>query len=99
LAEPFCEFSLRWRNQAKVARIPHRRCATHGVLFHQSASPIGPHTGKFMERVPASGLMQIRTQNWAKTANGYREILKYIDRHLPDIEARSVKEQSAFPPL
>ena len=52
-----------------------------------------------MERVPASGLMQIRTQNWAKTANGYREILNYIDRHLPDIEARSVKEQSAFPPL
>lgn len=78
--------------QAKAARIPHRSRATHGVLFHQSHCPIGPHAGKIMERVPAHWLMQIRTQQWAKQANGYREILDYIDRHLPDIETRAQTE-------
>jgi hypothetical protein len=78
--------------KAQAERIPHHSRATHGVLFHQSACPIGPHTGKIMERVPASWLMQIRTQQWAKTAAGYNRILDYIERHIHQIEPRAVKE-------
>lgn len=80
--------------KSKALRIPHHSRATHGVLFHQSACPIGPHQGKIMERVPASWLIQIRTQTWAKTAAGYHQILDYIFRHEPEIEQRAQQEKA-----
>lgn len=73
----------------------HYSRATRGVLFHQSAMPLGKHLGKIMERVPAADLLWIHRQPWAKQGR-WHPVWDYVERHLAEIEARA--ELAKAPP-
>jgi hypothetical protein len=66
--------------QAKKAGRAHFNRSLHDVLMPQSVMPIGPHTGKLMERVPHDYLAWVQAQPWAAHWHPWHPVADYLDR-------------------
>lgn len=75
---------------AKQTGQPHYSRATRGVLFHQSAMPLGVHQGKIMERVPADYLLWLREQKWSNS-DKWKPVMDYVDINLEQIRERALR--------
>lgn len=66
--------------QAKKAGSAHWNRSLGTVLMPQSVMPIGPHTGKLMERVPHDYLAYVQAQPWSKTWDPWHPVADYLTR-------------------
>ncbi len=75
---------------------PHYSRATKGILYHQSFFPVGQlHRQKTMERVPATYLLWVVDQPFAKRDQGWQRVVDYVARHRAEIEVRAGLESPA----
>lgn len=74
--------------QARKAGRAHFNRSLHAVLMPQSVMPIGPHTGKLMERVPHEYLAWVQSQPWAALWHPWHPVADYLTRFpLPDSQS------------
>ena len=66
--------------QARQAGRAHFNRSLHAVLMPQSVMPIGPHTGKLMERVPPDYLAWVQAQPWAADWHPWHPVADYLTR-------------------
>lgn len=66
--------------QAQQAGALHLNKSLRACLMPQSAMPIGPHTGKLMERMPADYLAWVQAQPWAAQWHAWQPVADYLTR-------------------
>lgn len=68
--------------QAQKAGVLHLNKSLRAILMPQSAMPIGPHTGKLMERMPQDYLAWVQAQPWTAHWQQWQPVADYLTRFL-----------------
>lgn len=83
--------------QARKAGRAHFNRSLHAVLMPQSVMPIGPHTGKLMERVPHDYLAWVQSQPWAAHWHPWHPVADYLTRFPLNQEPGTRNQEPLWP--